>query len=318
MLSRAAACLACCLWAGVAVSLEHVHFLIPGGAGGGWDLTARSAGRALQDAGIVSRVSFENRSGAGGGKGVAYLQETREQNQHVLMVSSTPIIVRSLRPEFQQNWRDLTPIAAVIGDYGAIVVRADSPFLTFRDLAAALEQAPRSVKFAGGSNRGDLDHLILAQVFAALALDPADARYVPYGAGGQATLALLSGEVDAMSATIGDAMNGVRDGRLRVLAVAAEQRLAELPQAPTFHEQGYDVAFVNWRGFFAVPDLPTARRAEFVGLLEQLRSSAQWRDAQTRFGWIEVFRTGAEFEAFLEDQEAELSVLLRGLGLIER
>ncbi len=313
---RSTAVVLLALVAGPAAALESLHLLIPGGAGGGWDITARAAGRALMVSGLVSQVSFENRSGAGGGKGVAYLQEAAAQSADVLMVSSTPIVVRSLKPAFQQNWRQLTPIASLIGDYGAVVVRSDSPFADFPALAAALRGSPRSIKFAGGSNRGDLDHLILARIFEALDLDPADARYVPYGAGGQATLALLSGEVGAMSATVGDAIAHVRGGRAQILAVAAPQRLDALPDVPTFRELGWPVEFLNWRGFFAAPGIAEERRDAFAVVLNQLRGTDAWRQARTRYGWTEVYHEGAAFSAFLEAQEHLMRRLLLRLGFV--
>ncbi len=299
-----------------AAALESLHLLIPGGAGGGWDITARAAGRALMASGLVPQVSFENRSGAGGGKGVAYLQEAAAQSADVLMVSSTPIVVRSLKPAFQQNWRQLTPIASLIGDYGAVMVRTDSPFMDFPALVEALRAAPRSIKFAGGSNRGDLDHLILARVFEALELNPADARYVPYGAGGQATLALLSGEVGAMSATVGDAIAHARGGRVRILAVAAPERLEALPDVPTFREYGWPVEFLNWRGFFAAPGIAEARRDAFAAVLNQLRATDAWQHARARYGWTEVYHEGPAFSAFLEDQEQLMYRLLLRLGFV--
>ena len=304
------------LAANSANALDAVHFLVPGGAGGGWDITARAVGATLADSGIVRQVSYENRSGAGGGKGVAYLQESAARASNMLMVSSTPIVVRSLKPGFQQNWRHLTPVASLIGDFGAIVVRADSPYTDFQALAAALQGAPRGVKFAGGSNRGDLDHLILARVFEALSLEPGDARYVPYGAGGQATLALLGGEVDAMSATGGDAIAHVEAGRLRVLAVAAEARLPVLPDVPTFGELGWPVVFINWRGFFAAPGLAEADRFAFVQMLEALRRTEAWQEVRARYGWAEVYHVGEAFEAYLAEQEALMQRLLSRLGFL--
>ena len=148
-----------------APEMESLHFLVPGGAGGGWDTTARATGMALMKAGLVQRTSFENRSGAGGAKGFAYMLDRRARSESVLMVSSTPILVRALRPEFQQNWRELTPVASMIGDYGALMVRSDASYRSLDDLVAALRSDPERIKFAGGSNRGDLDHLILASAF---------------------------------------------------------------------------------------------------------------------------------------------------------
>ena len=296
--------------------LNRLHLLIPGSAGGGWDTTARAVGNALRSAGLIEQVSFENLSGAGGARGVAQMVESAAASRHVLMVSSTPIVVRSLIPVYQQSWRQLSPIAAVIGDYGMLAVRADSPFTTLTDLLDTLRRAPRSIKFAGGSNRGGLDHLIAAQFFQAAGLDPTNARYVAYDAGGRALLSLLSGETPVMSATVGDAMGQIQAGGVRVLAVAAPERLRELPEVPTFVELGYPLVFLNWRGFFAAPGVSAARRRQFIDLLLRLERTPQWETARARHGWVNNFIGGAEFERYLEEQERTTAALMQRLGFL--
>ena len=124
-----AAALAAGLTAGVShAAVDEVHFLIPGGAGGGWDGTARGVGEALTKSGLIESASYENLSGGGGGKAIASLIEKADQSHDTLMVNSTPIVIRSLTKVFPQSFRDLTPIAAVIGDYGAFVVPKDSKY----------------------------------------------------------------------------------------------------------------------------------------------------------------------------------------------
>ena len=110
-----------------AADIDKIHFLIPGGAGGGWDGTARGTGEALTKAGLVGSASYENMSGGGGGKAIGYLIENAESNHGTLMVNSTPIVIRSLQGVFPHNFRDLTLIAGTIGDYAAFVVHKDSP-----------------------------------------------------------------------------------------------------------------------------------------------------------------------------------------------
>ncbi len=77
-----------------APQIDSIHFLIPGGAGGGWDGTARGTGEALMAAGLVGSASYENMSGGGGGKAIGYLIENAESNHGTLMVNSTPIVIR--------------------------------------------------------------------------------------------------------------------------------------------------------------------------------------------------------------------------------
>jgi putative tricarboxylic transport membrane protein len=148
--------------AGAASTPQEVHFLIPGGAGGGWDGTARGVGKALVDSGIIKKASYENMSGGGGGKALNYLISTARRQHGTLMVNSTPIVIRSLTGVFPQSFRDTQPIAAVIADYAAFVVPKNSKFMSWNDVLAAFKKNPKSVKIAGGSVKGGMDHLVPA------------------------------------------------------------------------------------------------------------------------------------------------------------
>ena len=77
-----------------AMEINKIHFLIPGGAGGGWDGTARGTGEALTKSGLIESATFENMSGGGGGKAIGYLIENSKSNHGTLMVNSTPIVIR--------------------------------------------------------------------------------------------------------------------------------------------------------------------------------------------------------------------------------
>ena len=83
------------------------------------------------------------------------------------------------------SYKDVVPIAGVIGDYGAIAVAKNSPYKNFKDVVAAYKSNPKSVKMAGGSVRGSMDHLIGALAFQEAGADPNKVVYVPYDAGGK-------------------------------------------------------------------------------------------------------------------------------------
>ena len=121
--------------------LDDVHFLLPGGAGGGWDGTARGTGEALTGAGLVGSASYENMSGGGGGVAIAHMLENAASLENTMMVNSTPIVIRSLTGVFPQSFRDLTLVAGTIGDYAALVVNADSDLQSMDDLLAAYRAA---------------------------------------------------------------------------------------------------------------------------------------------------------------------------------
>ncbi len=298
-----------------AVEIKSIHFLIPGGAGGGWDGTARGVGEALTKAGLIESASYENMSGGGGGKAIAYLIETADRQHGTLMVNSTPIVLRSLRGRFPQSFRDLTPIAAVIGDYGAFVVRADSPFQTWQDAIEAYNTDPKSVKVAGGSVRGGMDHLVAARAFQAAGADPNAVAYINYDAGGEALTGLLSGETQLLSTGLGEAREPPKAGQVRILAITAPERIADAPDIPTLKELGYDMEFVNWRGFFGAPGLPDELADAYAELLGKMYDTEAWEEVRARNGWVNIYKPRAEFVAFLEQQEKEMKELLNKLGI---
>ena len=84
--------------------LDSIHFLIPGGAGGGWDGTARGTGEALTESGLVGTASYENMSGGGGGVAIGYMIENAASLDGTMMVNSTPIVIRSLTGVFPYNF----------------------------------------------------------------------------------------------------------------------------------------------------------------------------------------------------------------------
>lgn len=301
----------------VAAELEKIHFLIPGGAGGGWDMTARGTGDVLVKENLVENVSFQNLSGGGGGKAIAHLIETAQRQQDTLMVNSTPIVVRSLTGIFPQSFRDLTPVAVTIADYGAIVTSTDSKYTTWQEVVADFKKDPRSVKIAGGSARGSMDHLVAAAAFKGEDLDAKAVRYIAYDAGGKAIAALLSGETPLLSTGLGEVLEMSKSGQVRILAITAPKRLDVAPDIPTLTEFGNETVFANWRGFFAAPGTDQAKIDEWNDVLARMYTTEQWQIVRDRNGWIDNYKADKDFYSFLEQQEQQMGSLMKELGFLK-
>jgi putative tricarboxylic transport membrane protein len=297
--------------------MDKVHFLIPGGAGGGWDGTARGVGEALKNSGLVETVTFENMSGGGGGKALNYIVENASSNAGTLMIHSTPIIVRALNKTVDMGFRDVTPVAGVIGDYAAVVVGKDSEFQTWDELYIAYQNDPRSVAIGGGSSPGSMDHLVPASIMQEAGSDPLDMRYVAYDAGGTAMAGLLSGEIAALSTGLSEAIALADAGEVLILAVTAPERVEAVPDVPTLKELGVDIEFVNWRGFFAAPGLSEEDRSAYADLLQEMMTTEAWATVRDRNGWIDIFNRGEDFSAYLTNQETEMKELMTEMGFIQ-
>ena len=298
-------------------AIDKLHFIIGGGAGGGWDGTARGTGEALTKAGFLKSASFENMSGGGGGKALAYLINNKPEN--TVLVQSTPLVLRSItrhkgyvKGTGTLSYKDVRPIAGVIGDYGAIVVANNSPIKNFQDAVDAYKADPSSIKMAGGSVRGSMDHLIGALAFQAAGANPNDVIYVPYDAGGKALAGLLSGETQILSTGLGEVM-GARD-QVRIIGITAPERVADAPDAPTLKEQGFDVQFVNWRGFFGPKSMSGGDYYKIAKMLGDVQKTPEWEAVRKRNAWVNIYNPGKKFDEFLLKQTEEMTALMKKLG----
>ena len=296
--------------------VEDIHFLIPGGAGGGWDGTARGTGEALTKAGLVGSASYENMSGGGGGKAIGYLIENADSQHGTLMVNSTSIVIRSLTGVFPQSFRDLTLVAGTIGDYAAMVVSKDSPINSMGDLLSAYKADMKGTAVGGGSVPGGMDHLVAAMVMQAAGEDPTALKYIPYDAGGKAMAALLSGEIQALSTGFSEAVDLAAAGEVKIIGVTSDERVAAAPDAMTMKEQDIDTTFVNWRGFFAAPGLPADKLAGYQEAIAKMYETPEWEEIRAQNGWVNIHNSGDDFKAFLEEQESVIGDLMKKLGFL--
>lgn len=296
--------------------MDKVHFVIPGGAGGGWDGTARGTGEALTKSGLVGTASYENMSGGGGGKAIGYMIENAESLHDTLMVNSTPIVIRSLTGVFPHNFRDLTLVAGTIGDYAAMVVPASSDLNSMEDLLNAYKANPGDTAIGGGSVPGGMDHLVAAMVMKAAGEDPTAVKYIPYDAGGKAMAALLSGEIKALSTGFSEAIALAEQGEVKILGVTSDERVGAYDTAMTMKEQGIDTTFINWRGFFAAPGLPADKLAMYQDAIAKMYDTAEWEEVRARNGWVNIHNPGDEFKTFLEGQEEVIKGLMTELGFL--
>ena len=294
---------------------EAIHVVIPAGPGGGLDGTARESGRVLKDLALVESVSFENLSGGGGGRAMGWFMENAGRHDFPLLVNSAPLIVRSLHGLFPYSFRDLTPVAALIADYGVFVVAADAPATSWEATLARLRNDPGAIVVGGGSVRGSLDHIVLALALEAGGINPREVRYLPYDGGGKAMLALLGGEVAMLSTGLGETMPFIEADEVRPLAVTSPERIGGL-DTPTLTELGYPLSFANWRGMFGDEGMPAEDRSRAIEWFRALRASPQWQEVLARRGWASLDHDGEDYTRFLEQQEEQLRATMQALGFV--
>ena len=218
---------------------------------------------------------------------------------------------------FPQSFRDLTPVAGIIADYSAFVVRADSPLQDWQQAVALFKENPRKLKFAGGSARGSLDHIVPAAAIKAEGLDPRRVVYIPYDAGGKAMAGLLSGEAAILSTGLGEALDMAKAGQVRILAITAPEPQAAAPGVKTLKEMGNDTVFANWRGFFAAPGVDSESVTKWNRVLKAMYDTDAWEVVRKRNGWVNAYVSAEDFTGFLDKQEQQIGSLMRELGFLK-
>ncbi|MCX4469826.1 tripartite tricarboxylate transporter substrate binding protein [Micromonospora sp. NBC_01655] len=291
-----------------------LRIMVPNTPGGGYDTTARTAAKVLEDAKIATGVQVFNLPGAGGTVG---LQRTVNEkgNGKLAMQMGLGVVGASYTSKSSATLTQTTPLAKLIEEAGAIVVPKGSPYRTIGDLVAAWKANPKGLAVGGGSSPGGPDHLLPMQLAKTVGIDPRQVNFVSYDGGGELLPALLGGKVAFGASGFGEFLDQVEAGQLRVLAVTSEAPIEALRDTPTLKSSGIDLVFTNWRGIVAPPGISDADKQVWIDALTKMHESEQWKAELAKRGWTDAFVTGDAFATFLTEQDKSVADLLKQLGL---
>ncbi|KIL39976.1 transporter [Gordoniibacillus kamchatkensis] len=298
---------------------KAITVVAPSGAGGGWDMTARAISKALGEAKIVDKaITVENKPGGGGSVFLAEYVTKDAKDNYKLFVSSPPILINNLKKEGNSpyGYKDTTPLAQLTKDYGAIAVPANSKYSDLKSLLNDLKADPSKITIAGGSAPGSMDHLVAILPAFKFGIDPKKVKYVSYDGGGEALTALLGGNAAAIGTDASSLDQYLKAGKIKVLAVAAPQRLGgNFKDVPTMKEQGVDAEFAIWRGIFGPKEMSADAKAYWEGALKKLSDSEQWKKELQANNWESDYKASADFKKFLDQQEGLVKDMLTALGM---
>ncbi|TDQ53318.1 Bug family tripartite tricarboxylate transporter substrate binding protein [Actinorugispora endophytica] len=295
--------------------LAGLRIMVPNAPGGGYDVTARNAARAMEDAGITGNVEVFNLAGAGGTVGLARVVG-EAGNGELLMSMGLGVVGASFTNDSEATLAETTPIARLTQEADAIVVAADSPYQDLGDLLEDWRADPGAVAVGGGSSPGGPDHLAPMLTAEAAGIDPADVNYISYDGGGELLAAVLGGQVAFGVSGAAEFMDQIEAGELRVLAVTSAEPAQGLDGVPTLQDEGLDVDFVNWRGLVAPPGLDAEDEQALSEAVEELHGSQEWKDILETNGWTDAYLPGAEFGEFMDSETRRVDDVLTDLGLL--
>ncbi|MEU7294379.1 tripartite tricarboxylate transporter substrate binding protein [Streptomyces exfoliatus] len=293
--------------------IPGLRFMVPNTPGGGYDITARTAAKNAEEAGLTGDIEVFNLPGAGGTVGLTRLVGERG-NGRLAMSMGLGVVGAVHTNQTPRTLADTTPIARLTEEQDIVVVGKDSPYKTIQDLLTAWKKNPGKLPVGGGSSPGGPDHLAPMLMAQAAGIAPKDVNYVPFDGGGELLASILGDKVAFGVSGVGEYLDQIKAGQLRLLAVTGPKRVPGL-DAPTLREAGLDTEFTNWRGIVAPPGLSDAEREKLVTLVTELHDSPQWRESLKTHGWNDAFLPGEEFGTFLAEQDRRVGSVLKELGL---
>jgi len=292
----------------------NIKMMIPANPGGGWDTTGRALGKAMQDSGLASSVTYENKGGAAGARGLAQIVNPTNGDPNALMVMGAVMLGGIITGKPPVSLQQATPIARLTSEYNVFVLPANSPFKTMKDVVEQMKKDPGSVKWGGGS-RGSTEHIAAAMIAREAGVDAAKINYVPFRGGGEATAAILGGNVTVGGSGYSEFQQYIESGKMRGIAVTSATRLKGI-EIPTLKEQGINVEIGNWRGVYAAAGITPAQRKDLTDLVLKAMKHKSWLDAMEKNQWTPAVMAGKEFEDFVDREFASLRATMVKAGMV--
>ncbi|MEO8856112.1 MAG: tripartite tricarboxylate transporter substrate-binding protein [Burkholderiaceae bacterium] len=292
----------------------NIKMMIPANPGGGWDSTGRALGKAMLDAKAVDTVQYDNKGGAAGVIGLAQFANSAKGDGNAMMVMGAVMLGGLITAKPAVGLDKVTPIARLTTEYNVFVVPANSPLKSMKDVVEQLKKDPGSVKWGGGS-KGSTEHIAASMLAVKVGVDPKKINYIAFRGGGEATAAILGGNVTVGGSGYSEFAEYIKAGKMRAIGVTSEKRLPGV-DVPTLRESGYDVVLGNWRGVYGAPEITAAQRAALTDIVIKATKSKSWQEDLEKNKWTPALLTGKAFDDFVDNDFASLRGTMHLAGML--
>ena len=292
-----------------------IEFVVPSNPGAGADVFARLIADLIRKEKLISQpILINNKAGGGGTIGALYAAQKRGDPYTVVSFPTGMMLTAPLRSGLDIGLDKFQPLALLGFDINCLMVNADSPFKSVRELVDAAKAKPKTINVSIGS-AGSSSHMF---VYTLERLTGARFNVVIMKSGSEALTAVLGGHVHWNTGQVSDAMPHVESGKIRILAVASQKRLPALANIPTMKEQGFDMHVAAGRAFSAPAGIPADASAFLENMFARVYKSAGWQDYMARNLMEPVFMNGAEYGRYLAARQPEFARFITDLGLVEK
>ncbi len=294
--------------------VKPVSIIVHAGAGGGSDIFARTLASGFEkDKLLPQPVVVENRPGGSGAIAFAYVAR-QKRDPYFMVTAVTSFLTTPLIGLTPVGLKDFTPIANFAFDEYMLMVRTNSRFKSVKEVISEARANPKKIT-VGGTQLGSSDSICayLLEKEAGIKLN-----YVVFNSGGEVNAALLGGHVDLAVANPGEALELFRGGKVRILGVYSDKRLAGAPDVPTMREQGIDAVYVQNRGLAAPADIPADARKVLEDAFHRYVRSATFKKYCEENMLTEAWMDGPTFGRFLEEWNVKFAAILNEMGLIKK
>ncbi len=282
------------------------------GPGGGNDRVARIVAEIFAREKILNQQpTVSNKVGGAGTVAFNYMKSRRGDPHVVISGIGSTFLAASLRPEYGISLDDITPVALLALDPQAVIVSAESPYRTFRDLIEAAKREPGSLVASYGSAIGTGRQLL----WMIERETGTKFKAVSFKSGADALTSVMGGHTHLSTENIAEAMSAVEAKKLRVLAISSLQRLAVVADTPTMRELGYDLNFGAVRSFAMPPGVTREAVDRMEAAFERLYHSAAWKAHAAASYYENVWMGSAAFTQFLVQRREMTQEFMRAIGV---
>lgn len=292
-----------------------ITMVVPWGAGGGTDATARIVGSLLEKE-LGQPVTVVNRTGGSGVVGHSAIASAAPDG-YTIGVATVEIGMMHWQGLTELKSTSYTPIGLVNADPAGLQVRADSPYKTIQELLAAIKANPGKIK-ASGTGQGGIWHLAIAGLLRDQKIDPASVPWVPSNGAAPGLQDMIAGGIDLAPVSLPESRSLIDAGKVRSLAIMADDPSALYPNVPTLKKAiGSDWTMAAWRGIVAPKGIPADVRDKLAAAVKKIAAGKEFNDFMSKQGFGVIYKGPDEFAQFMAKSDTELGATMKAVGLVK-